>query len=117
MEVQCLGSRLAAGSQATAPKNREGDMFLRNHWYVAASDSEVGRKPFGRMILGQPVVFFRTEAGTPVAFEDRCAHRHLPLSMGKTVGDTLQCHYHGLRFDPTGRCVRIPGQDQIPPSA
>jgi phenylpropionate dioxygenase-like ring-hydroxylating dioxygenase large terminal subunit len=92
-------------------------MFLRNYWYVAATDAEVGRKPFGRTILGDPVVFFRTEDGKPVAFEDRCAHRHLPLSMGKLVGDQLQCHYHGLRFDATGRCVRIPGQDQIPPSA
>ena len=37
--------------------------------------------------------------------------------MGKLVGDRLQCHYHGLQYDQTGRCVRIPGQDQIPPSA
>jgi phenylpropionate dioxygenase-like ring-hydroxylating dioxygenase large terminal subunit len=92
-------------------------MFLRNYWYVAAFDTEVGRKPISRTILGEPIVFFRTEDGTPVAFEDRCAHRHLPLSMGKLVGDHLQCHYHGLRFDQTGRCVRIPGQDQIPPTA
>jgi len=92
-------------------------MFLRNYWYVAASDSELGRKPLSRMILGEPVVFFRTEDGKPVAFEDRCAHRHLPLSMGKLVGDHLQCHYHGLRFDSTGRCVRIPGQDRIPAAA
>ena len=54
-------------------------MFLRNYWYVAASDTEVGRKPLGRMILGEPVVFYRTEQGVPVALEDRCAHRHLPL--------------------------------------
>jgi phenylpropionate dioxygenase-like ring-hydroxylating dioxygenase large terminal subunit len=92
-------------------------MFLRNYWYVAASDSEVGRQPLRRIILGEPIVFFRTEDGKPVAFEDRCAHRHLPLSMGKLVGDHLQCHYHGLRFDRTGQCVRIPGQDQIPPAA
>lgn len=92
-------------------------MFLRNYWYVAASDSEIGRKPFARTILGEPVVMFRTEDGTPVAFEDRCCHRHLPLSMGKLVGDRLQCHYHGLQFDSSGRCVRIPGQDRIPPSA
>jgi phenylpropionate dioxygenase-like ring-hydroxylating dioxygenase large terminal subunit len=92
-------------------------MFLRNYWYVAAFDTEVGRKPISRTILGEPIVFFRSEDGTPVAFEDRCAHRHLPLSMGKLVGDHLQCHYHGLRFDQTGRCVRIPGQDQIPPTA
>jgi phenylpropionate dioxygenase-like ring-hydroxylating dioxygenase large terminal subunit len=92
-------------------------MFLRNYWYVAASDSEVGRKPLRRTILKEPIVFFRLEDGTPVALEDRCAHRHLPLSMGKLVGDHLQCYYHGLRYDQTGRCVRIPGQEQIPPSA
>jgi phenylpropionate dioxygenase-like ring-hydroxylating dioxygenase large terminal subunit len=92
-------------------------MFLRNYWYVAASNSEVGRKPLRRTILGEPIVLFRLEDGTPVAFEDRCAHRHLPLSMGKLVGDELQCHYHGLRYDQNGRCVRIPGQEQIPPTA
>ncbi|MFL6950729.1 MAG: Rieske 2Fe-2S domain-containing protein [Xanthobacteraceae bacterium] len=92
-------------------------MFLRNYWYVAASDHEIGRQPLRRVILGEPIVFFRTEDGAPVAFEDRCAHRHLPLSMGKLIGDTLQCHYHGLRYDRTGVCVRVPGQDMIPPSA
>ena len=92
-------------------------MFLRNFWYVAAADDEIGRAPLGRMILGEPIVMFRTEDGLPVAFEDRCPHRHLPLSMGKLVGDTLQCHYHGLRFGADGRCVRIPGQDHIPKAA
>jgi vanillate O-demethylase monooxygenase subunit len=92
-------------------------MFLRNYWYVAAYDHEVGRQPLGRIILGEPIVFYRLEDGTPVALEDRCAHRHLPLSMGKLIGDTLQCHYHGLRYDKTGTCVRVPGQDMIPRSA
>ena len=92
-------------------------MFLRNYWYVAATDAEIGRKPLPRTILGEPIVFFRTEAGAPVAIEDRCAHRHLPLSMGKLVGDELQCHYHGLRFGTDGRCIRIPGQEQIPRGA
>ena len=92
-------------------------MFLRNYWYVAASDAELGGTPIGRVILGEPIVLFRTEAGVPVAFEDRCAHRHLPLSMGKLVGDALQCHYHGLRFGVDGRCVHIPGQEHIPQSA
>jgi phenylpropionate dioxygenase-like ring-hydroxylating dioxygenase large terminal subunit len=80
-------------------------MFLRNYWYVAAYDHEIGRRPLGRIILGEPIVFYRLEDGTPVALEDRCAHRHLPLSMGTLVGDTLQCHYHGLRYDKTGTCV------------
>jgi vanillate monooxygenase len=92
-------------------------MFLRNFWYVAASDHEIGRKPMGRTILGEPVVFYRKEDGMPVALEDRCVHRHLPLSMGKLVGDELQCHYHGLRYDCTGQCVKVPGQNAVPPGA
>ena len=92
-------------------------MFLRNYWYVAAAVDEIGRTPLARMILGEPIVFFRLESGEAIAFEDRCAHRHLPLSMGKLVDDTLQCHYHGLRYGPDGRCVRIPGQKNIPPKA
>jgi phenylpropionate dioxygenase-like ring-hydroxylating dioxygenase large terminal subunit len=92
-------------------------MFLRNFWYVAATVEEVQAKPFGRIIMNEPVVFYRTPDGMPVALEDRCAHRHLPLSMGKLVGDRLQCGYHGLQFDRTGQCVRVPGQDLIPPGA
>jgi len=92
-------------------------MFLRNYWYVAAYDHEVSGRPMRRLILGEPVVLYRLEEGTPVALEDRCAHRHLPLSMGKLVGDTLQCHYHGLRYDRSGTCVRVPGQETIPRSA
>ena len=63
-------------------------MFLRNYWYVAASLAEIGRTPLSRTILGESIVFFRTEDGAPVALENRCAHRHLPLSMGKLIGDT-----------------------------
>jgi len=92
-------------------------MFLRNYWYVAASLAEIGRSPLSRTILGESIVFFRTEDGAPVALENRCAHRHLPLSMGKLIGDTLQCRYHGLCYDKSGRCIRIPGQDIVPPTA
>jgi len=93
-------------------------MFLKNYWYVAASAPEIGRKPFRRIIMSEPVVFYRTVDGTPVALEDRCPHRRLPLSMGKLISDdVLQCHYHGLRFDRTGACVRVPGQDLIPATA
>jgi phenylpropionate dioxygenase-like ring-hydroxylating dioxygenase large terminal subunit len=92
-------------------------MFLKNYWYVAAGDEEVQEKPLGRTILGEPLVFCRGEDGAVMAFEDRCAHRHLPLSMGKVVGNTLQCAYHGLRYDKTGKCVRVPGQDHVPMNA
>src|SRR6266480_4601432 len=57
-------------------------MFLRNSWYVAAWDWEISRQPRARTFLDQPVVLYRKEDGTPVALEDRCCHRQLPLWMG-----------------------------------
>ena len=92
-------------------------MFLKNCWYAAAWDDEVSEVPLARTILNEPVVLFRTADGWPAALEDRCCHRGLPLSMGRVEGETLQCGYHGLRFDPGGQCVAVPGQSTIPPGA
>ena len=92
-------------------------MFLRNSWYVIACEREVGRTLLARTVLGEPVVLYRSEAGSAIALEDRCCHRHLPLSMGKLEGDRLRCGYHGLVFDRQGQCVEIPGQESIPPQA
>jgi vanillate O-demethylase monooxygenase subunit len=37
--------------------------------------------------------------------------------MGTVVADGIQCGYHGLVIDGSGRCVRIPGQVRIPEDA
>ncbi len=87
------------------------------HWYVAASDDEIGRELLARTVCGQPLVMFRTEAGEVVVMDDRCSHRGFPLSAGALIGDRLQCGYHGLQFDECGTCVWAPGQDRIPSSA
>jgi phenylpropionate dioxygenase-like ring-hydroxylating dioxygenase large terminal subunit len=93
-------------------------MFLRNAWYVGAWGHEVTRQTLlRRTFLGEPVVFYRTLEGKPVALEDRCCHRHAQLSKGKLVGDDIQCPYHGFIYDARGACVSIPGQKQIPPGA
>ena len=92
-------------------------MFLRNSWYVAAWDREVTRDLLSRVFLNEPVVLYRKEDGTPVALEDRCCHRQLPLSMGKLEGDALRCGYHGLLFNSQGNCIEIPGQESVPPQA
>ena len=92
-------------------------MFLRNAWYVAAWDHEVGRALFARTLLNTNVVLFRTEDGRIAALEDRCCHRNAPLSAGTLIGDEVQCGYHGLRYDRSGRCVEVPSQSQVPPGA
>ena len=91
-------------------------MFLRNAWYVAAWESEIGDEPFSRTVLDDPVVLFRTDDGF-AALEDRCCHRGLPLSMGRVQNDVIQCGYHGLEFNADGVCVRVPGQSRVPPGA
>jgi vanillate O-demethylase monooxygenase subunit len=92
-------------------------MFLKNCWYVAAWDREVGETPMARTLCGVPVVLYRGASGAVAALEDRCCHRNLPLSMGTIEGEDLRCGYHGLRYDASGTCVEVPGQRQIPPGA
>lgn len=92
-------------------------MFLRNRWYIAALSEELGDRPLARTLLGEPLVLYRSANGSPVALEDRCCHRQAPLSLGTVVDGQLQCGYHGLRFDESGACVRVPGQAAVPPGA
>ena len=89
-------------------------MFLRDHWYVAAQPGEVGRTPLARRILGDAIVLYRTQDGAAVAMQDQCPHRKYALSKGRIEGDEIRCLYHGVKFDGTGRCTFIPGQDRIP---
>ena len=91
--------------------------FARNHWYVAAWSSEIGDRPVGRRLLGEPVVLFRQSDQRVAGLIDRCPHRLVPLSMGVCVEGRIRCGYHGMEFDGTGRCVHIPAQTVIPPTA
>ena len=93
-------------------------MFVRNCWYVIAWDHEIEADAlFSRTVINEPILVYRLADGGIVAMEDRCCHRLAPLSAGRRVGDDVRCGYHGLRFDPGGRCVEIPGADRVPPQA
>ncbi len=89
----------------------------QNAWYQAAWAGEVKNQPLARTFLNEPVVLFRDSAGKARALEDRCCHRATPLRLGEVVPEGLQCGYHGMVFDGSGKCVKIPGQDSIPPQA
>lgn len=90
-------------------------MFVRNCWYVAAWSHEIASEAlFTRTILNEPILFMRTSSGEVVAMDNRCCHRGAPLSIGRREGDCVRCLYHGLKYDPSGACVEIPGQAKIP---
>lgn len=91
--------------------------LVRNCWYVAGLSGELTRALSSRRFLGVDVALYRTQAGEPVAVRNRCPHRSFPLAKGRLDGDELMCGYHGMRFDPSGRCVKMPAMPLVPTNA
>lgn len=92
--------------------------FPLNAWYVAAWNYEVKKGAMlARTICEKPLVFYRKADGTAVVMDDACWHRLAPLSKGRLAGDNVVCPYHGLVYEPGGRCVHMPSQETINPSA
>jgi phenylpropionate dioxygenase-like ring-hydroxylating dioxygenase large terminal subunit len=90
-------------------------MFLKNCWYVAAWAHElIDGKMLARTLLEQAVLLYKGDSGKVVALQDRCCHRGVPLHLGRREGDCVRCMYHGLKFDSTGKCIQIPGQEVVP---
>ena len=84
--------------------------LIFGEWYPAAR-AEGLRK--GKMttatLLGVPLLLGRKSDGRVFAMRDLCPHRGIPLSAGWFDGETVQCKYHGWRFEPCGgQCVEIP---------
>lgn len=92
--------------------------LVKNAWYVSAWPHELSKDSMlARKICGESLVLFRDAEGAPVALEDRCCHRELPLSKGWMEEGAVRCGYHGLLFDAQGACIECPMQDRIPPDA
>jgi phenylpropionate dioxygenase-like ring-hydroxylating dioxygenase large terminal subunit len=92
--------------------------FPLNAWYAVAWRHELREgEVLARTVCDQKVALWRTAAGAAVALEDACWHRLMPLSQGRPDGDSLTCRYHGLAFDASGRCVRMPSQEKLNPKA
>jgi phenylpropionate dioxygenase-like ring-hydroxylating dioxygenase large terminal subunit len=79
-------------------------------WYPALRASSLKRKDTAvTMLLGIPMLLGRKSDGALFAMRDLCPHRGIPLSAGWFDGETVQCKYHGWRFEPcSGQCQEIP---------
>lgn len=82
--------------------------MLINTWYVAAESTTLTDAPLGVTMLGQDFVVFRDKGGKAHCLSDTCIHRGGSLCRGKVIEGTVQCPYHGWRFDSSGACVAIP---------
>ncbi|MFO0555760.1 MAG: Rieske 2Fe-2S domain-containing protein [Polyangiaceae bacterium] len=80
-----------------------------NYWYAVEQDKNLERGKVQRVTFwGTHVALYRTESGAVRAIEDRCAHRHLPLSIGQVKGEQIACQYHGWSFDRDGKLAEVP---------
>jgi len=69
-------------------------------------------------LLGQEIALWRADDGGVNAWENRCPHRGVRLSIGQNTGLDLRCRYHGWRFaSGDGRCTHIPADpSRLPPA-
>lgn len=85
-------------------------------WWPVALSTDVNTQPVGVVLLNMSVVLWRHSAGHVSALADRCPHRGAQLSLGRVVGNDLQCAYHGWRFNGQGGCTAIPAQPGFTPT-
>jgi nitrite reductase/ring-hydroxylating ferredoxin subunit len=90
-----------------------------DRWFpVARGEEIVPRHVVQAQLLGQEIALWRDDAGLVNAWENRCPHRGVRLSIGLNTGTELRCQYHGWRYATgSGQCNFIPAHpDQKPPN-
>ncbi|CAL8465289.1 g4824 [Coccomyxa elongata] len=89
----------------------EGSFVWTKNWYPLAVVEDLNpQKPFATKLLGKDLVIWQDAEKQWRCFEDVCPHRLAPLSQGRIEPSdgTLQCSYHGWRFEGSGAAAAIP---------
>ncbi|WKY44098.1 aromatic ring-hydroxylating dioxygenase subunit alpha [Eubacteriaceae bacterium ES2] len=83
--------------------------MIPNQWYaILPSRAVKSNQLLAVKRLNLELVLFRSSGGKLGCIIDQCSHRGAALSKGKVKGDCIQCPFHGLEFDPDGRCTFVP---------
>lgn len=87
-------------------------------WHpIAASSDLVPRHVYHAQILGRELALWRADDGNVNAWENRCLHRGVRLSIGVNDGTELLCQYHGWRYaNRTASCTYIPAHPADAPA-
>jgi nitrite reductase/ring-hydroxylating ferredoxin subunit len=67
------------------------------------------------MLHGQELALWRSADGKVQAWENRCPHRSVRLTLGFVADDQLVCRYHGWRYGNDGRCTGVPSTPALAP--
>jgi nitrite reductase/ring-hydroxylating ferredoxin subunit len=96
----------------------DGGDALAAEWFpVARGEEAAKRNVLQAQLLGQEIAIWRDDTGQINAWENRCPHRGVRLSIGLNLGTELRCQYHGWRYaSGSGQCIYIPAHpNQKPP--
>lgn len=82
----------------------------KDRWYPIANVSELRDRHVGHTsLMGQEMALWRDDLGVLNAWENRCPHRGVRLSLGINMGSTLKCQYHGWTYQTgSGTCTYVP---------
>ena len=88
-----------------------------NGWYKVMDSRALKSEPVNMQFVGQHLVAFRGESGTPYIIDAYCPHLGANLgSGGKVKGENIECPFHGWQFEgKEGKCAHIPYSPAAPP--
>ena len=83
--------------------------MINNQWYAVMSSHKIRRgRVVGARRFGEDLIFFRDNDGSLGCVSSLCAHRGASLAKGCVKDGHIQCPFHGIEYDLTGKCVHIP---------
>jgi 5,5'-dehydrodivanillate O-demethylase len=87
--------------------------LLRRYWHPICPESET-EGAFTRPVrlLGEDLVLFRDLGGRTGLLSRYCAHRGSDLAGGVPEEYGLRCAFHGWLYDPEGRCLDQPLENE-----
>lgn len=87
-------------------------------WHPVAASSDLPfRHVYHAVLLGRELALWRADDGHVNAWENRCLHRGVRLSIGINDGAELACQYHGWRYaNRTAGCTYIPAHPADAPA-
>ena len=94
--------------------------MIPNQWYAILESNEIKK---GKIIsvtrMGEKLVAWRNSQGELAVMLDKCPHRGVAFSVGKLIGNCIQCPFHGFEYDTSGKCTLVPaiGSNTQPPKA
>lgn len=86
---------------------------IRKYWIPALTSDEVPEKggdPVRVRLLGESLIAFRDSSGEVGLVGEHCSHRGASLYFARNQDCSLQCVYHGWRFDKNGKCLETPNE-------